>query len=133
MYIFVRYNRQENMHLKILTFLFVIISLSTICKAQAPIIGPDYQEKAAGLELLKASRHFYSVAIFVSGGTIISFAGAIGGGRVLGTIGGLCIITGFVYMIESYSHVGKAGKILMDQHKLNLGATNSGFGMSYRF
>ena len=132
------------MYLKILTFVFALVLTSVICKAQSPSIGPDYQEKAAGLELLKASRHFYTGAIFIGGGIIFDVAGLLSSGNVNGngngnngnaltTLGDLSILTGFVYMFESYSHVGKAGKILMDERGFSLGTTNHGFGISYRF
>lgn len=122
------------MHLKTLTLVFTLTLTSALCKAQAPVIGPDYQEKTAGFELLKASKHFYTGTILEGAGFVVIDVGAAGKGNtgliILGSVG---FVTGLVFVIESYSHIGKAGTILMDQHKLNLGATNSGFGLSYKF
>ena len=122
----------------ILLFAFCITSHAQL--ASPP--GPDLQEKAAGFELVKASRHFYTGAIIIGGGTVFEVIGALqalgaapnsgaGGGFLL--LGDLAVITGFVFVLESYGHIGRAGKILMQRNDLTFGPTRSGMGLSIRF
>ena len=121
----------------LITSLLVISSKSKAQLATPP--GPDLQEKAAGYELVKASSHFYTGALIVGGGILLDAVGAVqalsgsGNEGFFVAVGGLTIITGFVFMIESNSHIGRAGKILMQRNDMTLGPTRSGIGLSVQF
>ncbi len=125
----------------------IIILVFSICfvsahAQNANVPGPDLQEKAAGYELVKATKHFYTGAIIFGAGAILDGIGAVqavsspqnsgaGGGFIL--LGDIGIITGVVFIFESYSHIGKAGKILMQRNNLTVGPNHYGIGASYRF
>lgn len=72
----------------------------------------------AGVELVKTSKHFYTgFTLYAIGygavlfGSVISLAAIAPGSLVV--VGGIvCIIVGTVYVIESVSHNGKAGRLL---------------------
>jgi|GEM_PF-6838200 len=128
--------------------LFIIITiviLSFCTKGLAQLAtppAPDLQEKAAGFELVKASRHFYTGAIIIGCGSVLDVIGAVqslnaptnssaGGGFVV--LGDLAVLTGFVFILESYGHIGRAGKILMQRNDLTFGQTPNGVGLSIHF
>jgi len=103
--------------------------------------GPDLQEKAAGYELVKATKEFYTGTIIGWGGGLLFIVGAgvatsntnVNAGSGLILMGGLGIIVGTVFSIESYSHIGRAGKILMQRNDMSFGPTQNGVGLSVRF
>ena len=124
----------------IITSLLLFYSKSQGQLATTP--GPDLQEKAAGYELAKASRHFYTGAIIIGIGSVFDVIGAVqalnsapnsGAGDGFIILGYLGVLTGFVFIIESYSHIGRAGKILMQRNGMSFGPTPNGMGLSVRF
>lgn len=119
----------------ILASLFIIATVSAYAQ-KANVPGPDLQEKAAGYELVKATKHFYTGAIVFGAGTVLDLIGLVqasqpgsnrGGGFVL--LGDIGVITGFVFIMESYAHIGRAGKILMQRNDLTLRPTPYGIGI----
>jgi len=122
----------------VLTLLFSI-GIVSVHAQKAIVPGPDLQEKAAGYELVKATKHFYTGAIVFTGGALLDVVGSVqrlksgpnsnaGGGFFF--LGDIAILTGLVFMIESYSHIGRAGKILMQRNDLTFGPTPHGIGIS---
>ncbi len=131
--------------MKVKRILLTISLLFAVCittKAQlsTPPI-PDLQEKAAGYELVKAYKHFYTGTIIGWGGGVIFLIGigeitngsTSNGAAGLALIGGLAAIVGTALTIESYAHIGRAGKILMQRNDMTFGPTNNGIGLSIRF
>jgi len=102
--------------------------------------GPDLQEKAAGFELVKATKHYYTGIVLTYTGGLVSIigtaevsAGNLNGGSNLILFGAGVFIIGTIFTIESYSHIGKAGKILMQRNDMTFGPTPNGMGLSIRF
>jgi hypothetical protein len=109
------------------------------CKAQLKDDPSTAKERYAGYQLMVASRHYYTGVILMGAGTTLYVIGATAkptataSSSVLVLIGALAFITGTVFTIESYSHIGKAGRMLSGPAKLSLGTTNSGVGLTYCF
>ena len=85
---------------------------------------------------MKYARNYYIGMGLMGGGYIISFAALAGENYGLATIGSLMVITGFVYQIESHSHIGKAGRILRNSNIPKLSSitpASSGIGVAFNF
>jgi len=120
------------------TSLLLVCSVSQAQLATPP--GPDLQEKAAGFELVKATKHFYTGTVLECGGGVVLLIGSAevtggnaNGGSTLILLGGLAMITGTIFTIESYAHIGRAGKILMQRNDMTFGPTPNGMGLVARF
>ena len=123
----------------LITSLLLFFSKSKAQLATPP--GPDLQEKAAGYELVKAYKQFYTGKIigwcgglvFLIGVGEIANGSTSNGTAGLTLIGGLAMIAGTAFTIESYSHIGRAGKILMQRNDMTFGPTQNGIGLLARF
>jgi hypothetical protein len=124
------------------TFFLLILLVCSVygtVRAQAPTTTTTIEEQAAGYQLRLASKHFYTGLIIEGVGTVMYAIGAPSlqnpnGNSGLIILGSVGVLTGTVFMIESFSHIGKAGRILMGNAKFGLGPTKSGgLGISYNF
>jgi hypothetical protein len=112
-------------------FLFAMVS-----KAQ---LNQDQQQIAAGHELKIASKHLATGAILVVGGVFVSqtpyfFKGGGDFSRYTFYGSTAFYLAGAACIIESFSHLGKAGDLLTGKSKLSFGDTGSGnIGLSYNF
>lgn len=103
-----------------------------------------------GDELVKFSRMYYIGVGLVGGGTLLMIGGALSYNyqttAYTSLLGGLMYVGGFVTMIASHSHIGKAGKIMNDlddqyrremqrqnESSFKLNATQDGIGLAYNF
>jgi hypothetical protein len=124
-----------------MNFKKLLVALSFICiiataKAQTMPGTNTVEEQAAGYQLRLASRHFYTGVIITGASSVLIIAGAISSKQpnAVAAIGELGYLVGLGFMIESYSHIGKAGKILMGNTKFGMGPTQSGgLGLRYNF
>ena len=114
---------------------------NSMLKNNTPDGLSNYQNKAAGEELMKASKHYYlGLGMLVGGAFVSAVGGSIGnstnngeGGIGFYLIGGAVTLVGEVLILESYSHIGKAGKILNGESRVSAGVTSTGIGLSYKF
>jgi hypothetical protein len=87
----------------------------------------------AGDELIIAHNHYYlGMALSALGGVVVA-TGANGvDAKTKAGIGGGLLLIGAILMIESWSHIGRAGELLKGS-SVSLGATQNGLGLCYRF
>ena len=107
--------------------LFIVILFSLAATAQK-------QDISAGDELIKAKNHFYTGTIMQGLGALLIITPSLSGTTDNSTapviLGGILAFTGFIIQIESFSHIGKAGKI-MNQKKIGIAINNYGIGIKY--
>lgn len=86
--------------------------------ASSPVAVKEKPKKSAGDELITSTRHFYIGAILeVAGGGLAALGTSdsiyrMGLSTPLIALGGTISLIGGVFILESRSHIGKAGKIL---------------------
>lgn len=86
--------------------------------------------RSPGDELMLASSHWYlGLAVTIVGPGIAGY-GLSTNNNAFMIVGGIISLVGIVYMIESWSHIGKAGQ-LMNRPKIGL-TFNQGIGLRYR-
>ncbi len=113
----------------ILILFLMLISLSGM--AQKPV-KPAKTVNDAGNELLKHSRHYYvGTGLALGGFFTLTTTPMIKNMEMetrlkVYTLGGVMLITGAIILIESHSHIGKAGRILK-----NLDVKSN--GLTYNF
>ena len=99
-------------------------------------------EEKAGRELIKATNHYYRGLIVATGGLCIAgLSSAVyaldekDGSTLAGVyIGGAITLVGTIFMIESHSHIRKAGLIMLNGNKnINLSLNTNGIGISMKF
>lgn len=100
---------------------------------------PPYKYKrqilSAGDELIRAKDHWYSGLLLEVGGSglmMLSVKFDTPEREVFMVVGGALSLTGFILMIESWSHIGKAGTKL-NNPAFSLGVNNNGATITYRF
>lgn len=92
----------------------------------------EISKYSVGDELRLASRHWYTAMVVSTIGTGFTVLSLTSSDRdvVFLVAGGVLQLTGFIFMVESWSHIGKAGK-LMNEKKIGL-TFNNGIGFRYR-
>ena len=123
----------KNFGINLLMAFFLFLSASSF--AQGP--GKTTKEnRTAGDELIIAKKHFYAGAITIAAGGIFAGLGAASGDTdsmiMMGTLGGVIAFVGGIISIESFSHIGKAGKKL-NEGGLGLNAGKDGLGICFKF
>jgi len=124
--------------MKHLFFLLFFTVLALAAKAQSPVVseGTSIEEKAAGYQFQLATKHYYT-GLIIEGASFVMLAVGVHDPNNpnvgLVTLGSLGFIVGTIFMIESYSHIGKAGKILMGKTKYSFGPSSSGLGLACTF
>lgn len=88
------------------------------------------QDRSIGDELITAKSNWYKGLTFTALGSGIATFGIIQGNTELIIAGGAFQLMGFIFMIESWSHFGKAGR-LMNEKKIGI-TFNNGIGLRYR-
>lgn len=107
--------------------LFILLLLPLFSAAQKPVL-------TAGDELIKAKNHFYlGFGMQTAGLLIISgnaYADDTDNRKMARIVGGSISFIGFILTIESFSHIGKAGKKL-NQQKIGLLINDAGIGIRF--
>lgn len=94
-----------------------------------------YQDPTPGDELIKFSNRFYIGTGLVAGGILASYAGQSSDNDNAILFGGIVGTIGILFQLESYRHIGNAGKILNDQNntklsRVKLKTTGDGIGFA---
>lgn len=101
-------------------------------KHTTTIVRPEMNNQyMAGKELMVSSRNYYIGIGAVGVGTIIQLASAFNADPSPAVFGTLISLGGIILMIESRSHIGKAGRYLMNS-SYSLGITSDGIGLKVR-
>ncbi len=94
----------------------------------------------AGQQLVKFKNHYYTGIGLMAGGTVVQIVGTYtaynsrnsnGYGTIL--LAGALQLGGLIFILESFSHAGKAGQIMMGGNQYGFGFNKSGIGFSYSF
>ena len=88
-----------------------------------------------GDELIKFTQHFYLGCASIVGGFFISLVGMASDVGVLMALGGITMVGGGVLFIESFYHIGKAGKLMNNENeqmagRLHLGLAPQGISLT---
>lgn len=113
--------------------LLLMLSTSILFAQQKPI-----QKLTAGDELIKAKKHFYTGSIIAITGIGLSALLAPNSSDDAGIKGGLFLTgiisaVGTIMVFESFSHIGKAGRLLNENKSIVLGFNPTGASLVYRF
>ncbi len=87
-----------------------------------------------GKQLIKFSRTYYVGTALVGVGTIVGVIALLSEYDLMGLyVGGSAMsLAGYVTMIVSFHHIGKAGKI-MNNRQIGIALNSKGIGLNYRF
>ncbi len=97
------------------------------------------KDRTAGDELILAQKNFHMGVAFVAVGTgalLLSLSSTDNGSssNILQYGSYICNLAGIIFIVESYIHIGKAGKLLNSQGAgTTLSVTRNGIGLAYRF
>jgi len=104
--------------------IIVLAFLPLFCNAQDEI-----SKYSMGDELRIASRHWYTGLIITGVGTGFTVLAINSNDNTFLAPGAVLYLVGFIFMAESWSHIGKAGKKMNKKIGLTL---NNGVGIRYR-
>lgn len=119
----------------------ILLLLSALSKAQAPLNDTvTVYQNSPGKELFKATRHFYiGVTISVLGSALGIIAlddtdstGVTQTGKSISYAGFGISFIGLIVMLESVSHIGKAGQ-MMEDRRWGYHVNADGVGVHYNF
>ncbi|MBN1187596.1 MAG: hypothetical protein JXB49_35300 [Bacteroidales bacterium] len=94
-----------------------------------------FDDPTAGDELIKYTKHFYYGYGMVMAGYLVAVIGAASYSEEIMLIGGVGALAGGILLLESHSHIGKAGKILnstnnSSSEKVHIHSTSHGIGLA---
>ncbi len=90
---------------------------------------------SVGDELILARKRWYiGLKTQIAGGAIVLLSTQLSSTeqQAVSIIGGLIGFAGFIFMIESWSHIGRAGEQL-NNNAISFGLKGNGVSMAYRF